>query len=286
MRCFICCDGEAKQIEEFMKDPCLEDFNNAHIDLGKTPASCSGILQPSDVSVFFKASKRKLKSIIEQDKKYSYPLLESRLQEIFKGREGFSHGNRKYVIALQKIIRALSEVYHKHTITDGYEKSGIYPIDFDKSMNMCTNTIGLKDRTNMLEKLPQMVTVFLEKGMLTESDMDDAGIIKVEGRGRNKKAKDQRVIHQQRAVMLTDPETVSRQQAYLTAKFAPKPKAKPKKRAKKAAVVKPAKAPKVANIVATPKTTKPLRKKKKNARTVALRPINQAAHTNDDYQYY
>ena len=57
MRAFVTCDGEPVQIEVWQEAELLEAFKEALIDFEKTPASCSGICQASDVSNFFKASK-------------------------------------------------------------------------------------------------------------------------------------------------------------------------------------------------------------------------------------
>jgi hypothetical protein len=58
MRAFVTCDGEAKQIEVFQEPAMIQLFRDSLIDFGKTPASCSGIAQASDVSRFFSNTKR------------------------------------------------------------------------------------------------------------------------------------------------------------------------------------------------------------------------------------
>ena len=58
-RAFVTCDGEAKQIEVFQCQDMLSLLASAKIDFGKTPASCSGACQSSDVSPLFQGCKKK-----------------------------------------------------------------------------------------------------------------------------------------------------------------------------------------------------------------------------------
>ncbi len=57
MRAFVPCDGEALQLKKFMTTTMLELFGVTLIDYGKTPASCSGTTQASDISTFLKCAK-------------------------------------------------------------------------------------------------------------------------------------------------------------------------------------------------------------------------------------
>jgi hypothetical protein len=66
MRAFVTCDGEAKQIEVFQEPEMVQFFKLNLIDFGKTPASCSGISQSSDVSRYFSNTKRAMKTWVHE----------------------------------------------------------------------------------------------------------------------------------------------------------------------------------------------------------------------------
>ena len=63
MRAFVYCDGEPIQIALFQEPHMLTMFKEALVDFGKRPASGSAICQASDVRNFFKASKKRVKSL-------------------------------------------------------------------------------------------------------------------------------------------------------------------------------------------------------------------------------
>jgi hypothetical protein len=128
MRAYVTCDGEAKQIEIFQEDLQLQHLQTSKIDLGKLPASCSGVLQPSDVSPFFKAMKKRLASSTSDT--YRDPALEKRLSDILKtaARAGCgltSPQQKKLVDGLLVIVSALKETVKPDMIRAGYKDSGI-----------------------------------------------------------------------------------------------------------------------------------------------------------------
>jgi hypothetical protein len=68
----------------------------------------------------------------------------------------------------------------------------------------------------MKDKEPELLQKFRTTGILTESDMDEAGIIKVNY--PNESDKDTRALHQQRAVIMNSPECAAKYRSYKTAK--------------------------------------------------------------------
>ena len=61
---FVSCDGEAIVLEQVFFAETFAMLRDTNIDIGKVPASCSGILQPSDVSPLFRAAKTKLRNLL------------------------------------------------------------------------------------------------------------------------------------------------------------------------------------------------------------------------------
>jgi hypothetical protein len=228
MRAFVTCDGEAKQIEEFEKEPCLSYFRNAHVDLGKTPASCSAICQASDVSPFFKSAKKVLRGIDIERKAYIDDVIETRLKEIFQTRSGDFRHKARYIDGIQRVLTAVKDVSKPSTIKKGFIDCGQWPLDLNKAIKLSKYPFSDADKSILQQKLPDMVNLYRNKGEATEADMDSLVIPKTDL--KSKIPKDLRVLHRQRAVILNKEDVVMRFTAEKLKKLQAKttPKAKPK----------------------------------------------------------
>ena len=181
------------------------------IDLGKTPASCSAICQSSDVSDFFKATKKALKYITA--KRYKNDILFDRIMMVLEAR--FTNDKRKqFADSLCQIVYAIRETLTDEIIKKGYERCGQYPLDLTKAMSLCTVKISPKERKNMENKLGEMKQIFITKGTITEADMDNAKIVNVNDTLYKGMDKDQRALHHQRAVLMNAPEAIARYKDY------------------------------------------------------------------------
>ena len=219
MRAFVTCDGEAKQIEVFQEEDMLPLLSTTLIDFGKTPASCSAICQSSDVSPFFKAAKKRLAGLHE-GVLYKNDYLIRKLEEIFDGTQGITNENSKKIIdGLLQIVYTVKSTLTSQVIQDGYIETGQYPLSFERAMSKCTYTFSSSQLAEMKASLPDAVVMFQAKGELTEIDMDELGILDIyASREKKPKAKDQRVLHQQRSVLMNKEETIAKYKIYKTAK--------------------------------------------------------------------
>ena len=81
---------------------------------------------------------------------------------------------------------------------------------------MCPSVknISRTESEELRRLFPDLVKVFEAKGEITEKEFDDMNIKKfedIDGEGeRNKKDKNERVLHQQRAVLLTKDASITR----------------------------------------------------------------------------
>ena len=136
MRAFVMCDGEESRMRIlFQKEDIRQLLILNLIDLGKTPASCSAILQSSDVSMFFKATKQFLKNIHTQS--YKNAILERNLITAFAAyyqrngentRRGISPAMQSKIInGLQQIVCAIHKMLNPDIIIKGYIESGQRP---------------------------------------------------------------------------------------------------------------------------------------------------------------
>lgn len=216
---FGTCDGEPKQIEVFQTPEVLDILSTNKIYLGKTPASCSAICQSSDVSPFFKACKKRLKSITERD--LNHALLEDALEDAFKGDHiSLSTEVRKKAIrGVKMIVATLRGCNSDKVIKMGYEETGQWPLDFRRAMSKCTTSLTEEELRILEGKVPAVVDLFRRHGRVTEEEMDRLGVLSIELLGdRRKLPKDSRVLHQQRAVIMNSECVVAQYQARMVQK--------------------------------------------------------------------
>eukprot|EP01033_Poteriospumella_lacustris_P010239 gene10239-7282_t len=211
------CDGEAKQIEIFQEADIIQLFKDASIDFAKTPASCSAICQASDASQFFKAAKKRLAhAVVMAD-----PLQHDgnnravrQLKELIGDR--FASGKKSLVIkSLLKVVEAVRETLTLKIVRAGYETTGQWPISFVAAMSHCptVKTMSVHEYNNMKDNVENLANVFRERGVLTEADMDEFNIIDMSEDTR-RTPKDERVLHQQRAVLMNSAECTRQYKEY------------------------------------------------------------------------
>lgn len=82
MRAFITCDGEPAQIKVFQEEEMIKLFKDHDIDFAKTPASCSGICQASDVSKYFCATKCDIKKTVHLSDTWQNSVFERNTKDV------------------------------------------------------------------------------------------------------------------------------------------------------------------------------------------------------------
>jgi len=132
----------------------------------------------------------------------------------------------KIVEGLQKITFAMNKILTRDIIIKGYQKTGQdAPIalnverqptmaKFYAQMSKCTTQISLKDMNVLVEQLPQMVAIMRARGSITEAEMDAAGIPNMNHLDSDKKPKDERALHKQRAVIMNKEDCISKYRNY------------------------------------------------------------------------
>jgi hypothetical protein len=222
------CDGEEAQIRVFQEEEIRALFTENRIDFGKTPASCSGILQSSDISMFFKSTKQVLKTV--HTEQYNSAILERNLKTAFAAyrllRESLpsaftSAVESKVIDALQQIVYTIHRTLNPHVVINGYIDCGQdAPIGLDTNgqptmakydvcIQKCTKQLTLDEVAVMREHFQHFVSVMREHGKITEAEMDAKGIPNYNNDDHDNKPKDQRALHKQRAVVMNAQETVA-----------------------------------------------------------------------------
>jgi hypothetical protein len=212
MRAFAYCDGEQIQIESFLTVAVLALLALALIDLGKSPASCSATCQSSDAGPLFKAIKKLLRGIWNRG--WQSIGLTAALTRIFSTRPNLEGQKSRLITALQQIVCAIRTVMKDDIVKEGYACIGQYPLNFRTVMGRCTTQISLEEFTKMQDALPHFSDLFAKQGRLTEADMDAKAILSVNDAATRKVPKDQRVLHQERAILLTAADSIAKYRNY------------------------------------------------------------------------
>lgn len=111
---------------------------------------------------------------------------------------------RKIRRALQKITYAVKNTLDVKTVTLGYQLSGQQPPNFKLAMRetMRRRTISDTVFKKMEDAVPKLAELYLDKGFVTEEDMDNLEIPNFNDECYSSVPKDQRALHQQRAVVM------------------------------------------------------------------------------------
>lgn len=208
MRAFVTCDGEQEQIRVFQEEDMLGVFENALIDFGKIAASCSGIHQSSDVSPLFRAIKKKIQSV--ETTNYKSPLMSEALKDVLRGCGYSSAMKTKISDSIQKIVKTIRSVMTAEMIITGYERTGQYPVDFARTLRQTTYTFSIKQWSSMTNAVDDAVAIFRARGALSEDEMDTLEIPSVNEEQVNQRPKDQRMLHQQRAVIMNSVDCIAK----------------------------------------------------------------------------
>jgi len=216
---FVSSDGEAIVLDEVFAAIVQKLLNTTGIQMGKIPASCSGILQPSDVSPLFRAAKQKLKSQLQKHLGGRNSTIErliiNSINELMKKHQVEFSAEQKLKTSqgAVAIVNAIAEVQRPRIIAKGFLDCGEHPLNLEKMMKQCYTEVSPQILEIMRNATPGDVAFFLQHGHLTEAQMTKSGIpIYDEERST---PRDESVLHHQRAVLITHDATRERRQDYI-----------------------------------------------------------------------
>lgn len=226
MRAFVMCDGEESQIRIFQEQEIRDVLAEELVDFGKTPASCSAILQSSDVSLFFKSTKQLLKTVLSQPS-YKSTMLQRNLKTAFtyyrqqRTTDLSSAMESKIIDSLQQICYTIHKSLNPDIVKKGYIDCGQdAPISldengyetftkYDKCMGKCTRKLSTNEYQVMKDQFIHFVLLMRNHGRITEAEMDEKNIPNYNNCDSDKKPKDQRALHKQRAVIMNAEDCVA-----------------------------------------------------------------------------
>ncbi len=198
---FVYCDGEASQIAVIQKPENLSLLKSLNILIGKSPASCSGILQASDVADTFKAIKKRLKrgeGVIDFTEDVNEDIM-----TILNEMGGFTAEKKAIIIdALEYISFSVVNCARRDTVSAGYKRTGQFPVDFNKTMSLTTYRFKPAEINAVIEAVPHLVEHMRKYGELTEALMDKHNIPNLNSLRWSSKDNDTRPLSNQRAVIM------------------------------------------------------------------------------------
>lgn len=216
----VTCDGEQIVMNEIFNNALRQEFTDHEVTLGKLPASCSGILQASDRAKTFLASKKRVKTIVEDDMDLTNPVLDANIKSAFKELEAKftidvpSGKQDSIVYGCKAVMQAITDTVKPHVIADGFRVTGQYPFNISLMLDQSYADIGLELRQTMNSRLEHDLALFREQGYLTEEQYEASGIPTNDD--QTGMLRDAKGLHNQRAMLLNHPKTVQRRQLKLS----------------------------------------------------------------------
>jgi hypothetical protein len=113
------------------------------------------------------------------------------------------------------VVYSIQHVLTLEIVKAGYRRIGQFPVSFVTTMSRCTRSISGRDMDNMREQLAGMVDIFRRTGILTEDRMDAANVLSVKDEASNVRPKDDRPLHQQRAVIMNGSDCIAQYRSYI-----------------------------------------------------------------------
>lgn len=177
---FICCDGEACQINPYLTKELSDKFKNSNIAIAKLAASTTAVAQPCDIAELFKSCKALLSNTkyIDVD---CYCRLEKNVLDIMnmhckntntKLTSDYRHRMSKGIIKCNVVI---SKAVSKYLINKSFLKSGLNNKNMSPNIEKIIGNFKVRllpeELTDLQAKIPVLTEKFEEKGLLTDQQL-------------------------------------------------------------------------------------------------------------------
>ena len=132
----------------------------------------------------------------------------------------FTSSKRKILSkGVAKIARTLARVVNYQTVVHGFSRIGAYPLSTSKCLENCDKKVleefSKETIDNIIVHMLELQNRFVEVGQITEAEMHAFGIPVISSNDKRKAPKDQRTQCQQRAVLLSNPESRKRRREWI-----------------------------------------------------------------------
>jgi hypothetical protein len=211
MFCFHSSDGESIILRTIMKQNNIAKLKHNNIIYAKHSASYSAKGNALDAGNYFKATKTRSKNVIKSECLRVCISLRRSIDTALKESVGHIPLNKREKIcdAVCRIVVSCQNTCNPNILKNGFAKSGQYlysaekqGFNFDAKMRCCTKKLTKDELQHMRQKFPELCETFRLQGNVTEKQLDEAKIVKIDD--AKLKDKDARPPHQNRAFVLTD----------------------------------------------------------------------------------
>jgi hypothetical protein len=212
---FFSVDGEPKCINTWTTPDCVKLLDDASILLAKHSASYSARGNALDAGNAFKSTKNYQKYLSADEVSQQTPDLRRRLDGHFDSHmKHWKKARRDFTVdAICRVVLSSQSAMTPSTIRNGFARTGQYVkggMDFDTKIRNCTYPLSQPELKTIRTAFPALTKLMQDQGYVTEQQMDDCGIPRITEKRPRKKAKDERVIWQQRALLVNIPKNLER----------------------------------------------------------------------------
>jgi transposase len=197
-------DGENVQIKCYEDGEILKELETNNIIIGKPSGSTTEITQPCDRGNAFKASKKVIRSV-HNDQIECYDTKIQILTEFLKNNSQLDARKRKMAVyGLLRVQLALQITMRPRIVTDSFKWTGIYPFNMQKILKNCSTILSGTEEKLIMDAIPTLSEKFQNQGELFDEDFDEVGI-------KETTKKDHLVTNRRRSIILTSKGYICRQ---------------------------------------------------------------------------
>ena len=169
-------DGEDVQIKVYEDDGMRRVLEAENIIIGKPSGSTTEKTQPCDCGNCFKGPKTLMKSTDGRSVRH-LDAHANRVREVvkeqehkYKSRGNISANNKNHMVqGLLRVVYALQNSIRPRMIIESFEKAGIWPLDFQKILRLCTTRMSDSEVHRAMDYLPRGIKHIRKYGEISDA---------------------------------------------------------------------------------------------------------------------
>jgi hypothetical protein len=212
-------DGEASILQVAMTPQVQRELEVAKIHAIKLPASCSLVTQACDLMNDFRGTKSTLRAMASNTKGDDV-LMENIWDAIHEHRRNYpqslsSEIAKKLADGLGKVVLSMRKNCRPNDPKKAMEKAHQFPQNWDTHLDLCTTQLKKEQWTRVVRAREAIKQEFQRSGQCSDEVFARLKLKSMAKHQKRKAAKNDRVLHQQRAVILTHEKTRQRYDDYV-----------------------------------------------------------------------
>jgi len=211
-------DGEASILQVAMTPQVQKELEEAKIHAIKLPASCSLVSQACDLMNDFRGTKSTLRAMANNTKGEDV-LMENIWAGIEAHRAKYpkslsSEIAKKVADGLGRIVFSMRKNCRPNDPKKAFEKAHQFPQNYDTHLELCTTKLKKEEWARVLSAREAIKKEFQRSGQCADEVFAKLKLRSMVKHHKRKTAKNDRTLHQQRAVILTHEKTRQRYDDY------------------------------------------------------------------------